>query len=89
MELIDKSALVAELEKLEDEAKIYSSSFNCGRLSACKELMNFLDTLEVKEVNIASMADEYYNALIKEAEMDVDMAGHCRLAYYTGCEDEL
>lgn len=51
MKLIDKSALVAEIKKLEDEAKIYPSSFDCGRLSVCKELMNFIDTLEVKEEN--------------------------------------
>ena len=49
---IDKSAIKAEIEKLEDEAKIYPSSFDCGRLSVCKELMNFLDTLEVKEVDL-------------------------------------
>ena len=47
---ISKSALVAEIEKLKDEAKIHPSDFDCGRLSICKELMNFLDTLEVKEV---------------------------------------
>ena len=48
-EYINKSAIKAEIEKLEDEAKIYPSSFDCGRLSVCKELMNFIDTLEVKD----------------------------------------
>ena len=52
MKLIDKDALVAEIEKLIDEAKIYPSDFYCGRLSICKELMNFFDTLEVKEVDL-------------------------------------
>jgi len=46
---INKDALIAEIEKLKDEAKIHPSDFVCGRLSICKELMNFLDTLEVKE----------------------------------------
>lgn len=50
MKLIDKDTLIAEIKELEDEAKIYPSDFGCGRLSICKELMNFLDTLEVKEV---------------------------------------
>ena len=49
-EYIDKAAVKAEIKKLEDEAKIYPSSFDCGRLSTCKELMNFIDTLETKEV---------------------------------------
>lgn len=49
---IDKSAIVAEIEELEDEAKKCPSDFGCGRLSICKELMNFLDALEVKEVNL-------------------------------------
>ena len=50
-----------------------------------------LGGLEVKEVNIASMADEYYDALMKEAAdwMDEGTMGHCRLAYYTGCKDVL
>ena len=50
MKLIDKDTLVAEIKELEDEAKIYPSDFGCGRLSICKELMNFLNTIEAKEV---------------------------------------
>ena len=48
---IEKDILAAEIKKLIDEAKIYPSDFYCGRLSICKELMNFLDTIEVKEVD--------------------------------------
>lgn len=51
-QLIDKAALVVEIEKLKNEAEIYPSDFDCGRLSLCEELMNFLDTLEIKEVNL-------------------------------------
>lgn len=50
MNLIDKDKVAAEIERLEDEAKIYPSYFDCGRISICKELMNFLNTIEVKEV---------------------------------------
>ena len=58
---------------------------------AYNEVLSFLDTLEVKEVNIADMADEYYDALMKEAAdwMDEGTMGHCRLADYTGCKDVL
>lgn len=52
MKLIDKDAIIAEIEKLKDEAKIHPSDFNCGRLSICKELMNFLNILEVKEMDL-------------------------------------
>ena len=58
---------------------------------ALYELQDFLDTLEVKEVNIADMADDYYDALMEEASvwMDEGTMAHCRLAYYTGCKDVL
>ena len=49
---IDKDALVAEIEKLKAEAEIYPSNFDCGRISICKELINFLDTLSAKEVDL-------------------------------------
>ncbi len=77
MELIGKSALVAEIEKLKDEAKIYPSYFGCGRLSICKELMNFLDTLEVKEVNLNNGIqltwEDIRELYIIFAEVDVDI----------------
>lgn len=48
----------------------------------------YKENLEVKEVNIAEMADEYYDALMEESDwMDLDTMGHCRLAYYNGCKD--
>lgn len=90
MELIDKAAVKAEIERriLEDynTDDVEMDEVAQGVLASFKY---FIDTLEVKEVDIASMADEYYDALIKEAEIGVDMAGHCRLAYYNGCKDVL
>ncbi len=90
---ISKSALVAELENLLDKGR-YHEEYDCayrdGNNGALYALKNKLDTLEVKEVDIASMADDYYNALMKEADwMDEGTIGHCRLAYYTGCKDVL
>ena len=95
MELIDKSKVVAELEKRiaegENVAKELPSSTIMGLIQAYKNTLSFLDTLEVKEVDIAEMADEYYDALMEEAAvwMDEGTMCHCRLAYYTGCKDVL
>ncbi len=92
---IDKSALVAELEKRiaegEKVAKELPSSAIMGLVQAYKNTLSFLDTLEVKEVNIAEMADDYYDALMKEASgwMDEGTMAHCRLAYCIGCRDVL
>ena len=96
---ISKSAVVAEIESKRKYAQhlgdnaINSSmqQFYDGMKQGCVDILSFLNTLEVKEVNIASMADDYYDALMKEAAdwMDEGTMGHCRLAYYTGCKDVL
>ena len=88
MKLIDKSAVVAEINRVLNSYD--PNEITSGRY-ALVSLRNFLDTLEVKEVDIASMADEYYDALMKEAAvwMDEGTMGHCRLAYYNGCKDVL
>lgn len=56
---INKDTLVAEIEKLKDEAKIYPSDFYCGRLSICKELMNFLEAIEVKGMDLEKELGKY------------------------------
>lgn len=91
---IDKSALVAEIEKRIEETKGMQPKFDqfwAGQISAFKGILKILDTIEVKEVNIADMADDYYDALMEEASvwMDEGTMCHCRLAYYTGCKDVL
>ena len=89
---IDKDIVKAELERmLQNEYPCDNSEQETGYDCALYELQDFLDTLEVKEVNIADMADEYYDALMEEAVdwMDEGTMGHCRLAYYTGCKDVL
>ena len=99
MELIEKTAVKAEIESKRKYAQhlgdnaINSSmqQFYDGMKQGCVDILSSIDTLEVKEVNIASMADDYYDALMKEAAvwMDEGTMGHCRLAYYTGCKDVL
>lgn len=93
MELIDKAKLLAEIKRriledynTEDKEK---DAVAHGAIASLKYYIE--DILEVKEVNIAEMADDYYDALMKEAAdlMDENTMGHCRLAYYTGCKDVL
>ena len=96
MELIDKSPLVAEIERRQ---KIHFNDYHIngnnnpadyGACNALTQILDFINTLEVKEVNIADMADEYYYALREEANwMDEGTMCHCRLAYYNGCKDVL
>jgi hypothetical protein len=58
--LIDKDALVAEIKRTEkiskDEAKkavdTYFKIYFDGWVTACRSILSFLDTLEVKEVDL-------------------------------------
>ena len=90
---ISKSALVAEIERriLEDynTGDVEMDEVAQGVLASLKYYIE--DILKAKEVNIAEMADEYYDALMEEASvwMDEGTMGHCRLAYYNGCKDVL
>lgn len=90
---ISKAAVVAEIEKRIEETKGMQPKFDqfwAGQISAFKGILKILDTIEVREVDITSMADDYYDALMKETDwMDEGTMGHCRLAYYTGCKDVL
>ena len=63
---IDKSALVAEIEKLQlctmDEHMNYYSAEAQGEYNALSKLESFLDTLEVKEVDL----DKEYKDFVEE-----------------------
>ena len=85
---IDKDIVKAEIEGLKRNT---FTNFDEGVNAAAQILLDFLETLEVKEVNIADMADDYYDALMEEASvwMDEGTMRHCRLAYYNGCKDVL
>ena len=50
MELIDKSKVVAELEKLYNLEYDNTSNLSCGKKIMLRNILLFLDTLEVKEV---------------------------------------
>ena len=56
-ELIDKAAVVAELEKLYDLEYDNASNLNCGKKIMLRHILLFLDTLEVKEVS--SLTDTF------------------------------
>jgi hypothetical protein len=68
MKLIDKNALVAEIEKLVDKSK-YHEEYDCtyrdGNNGALYALKGRLDTLEVKEVDLEEelkhYCRDYYN----------------------------
>ena len=51
MELIDKAAVVAELEKLYNLEYDNESNLSCGKKIMLRHILFFLDTLKVKEVD--------------------------------------
>ena len=70
MKLIDKDALVAEMERLYKE---HSSKYECDEAAlVLDDLEDFIDTLEVKEVDldkeIKEQIDKYYENCNKKLE---------------------
>ena len=61
VQYIDKSALVAEIEKR--RSKNSKNKLNFAAAFEDNYLLSFLDTLEVKEVDIKKEIDIYSNAL--------------------------
>ena len=63
MKLIDKDALVAEIESLTDNSKYcdaYECGFRDGNNSAIDSLKGKLNTLEVKDVDLEKEIDKFY-----------------------------
>lgn len=57
---IDKSALVAEIEsKIRTEQGYSSGDAECGYRDCARDILSFLDTLEVKEVDLEKEFDNY------------------------------
>lgn len=61
---IDKSALVAEIERRRDLHYKYYMKNGAGSIAECKydedkDILSFLDTLEVKEVDLEKELDEW------------------------------
>ena len=66
MKLIDKDALVAEIEKTEEISKdaadkavdTYFKIHFDGWVTACRSILSFIDSLEVKEVDLDKEIDK-------------------------------
>ena len=86
-----KEETIKVLQSIEDRAVDFPYMTACDWVAIAAAKRHLENSLEVKEVDIADMADEYYYALREEAAdwMDEGTMGHCRLAYYTGCKDVL
>lgn len=65
MKLIDKDTVVAEIERIRtlvgDDKFLseYESGCRDNTLDICDDLLSFLDTLEVKDVNLKKEFDNY------------------------------
>ena len=89
MKLIDKDALVAEMEKLKlctmDEHMNHYSAEAQGEYNALSKLESFIDTLEVKEVDLEKAIDDYiytYNGR-KRLDLELDWK-YCNLTLKGG-----
>ena len=60
---INKSALVAEIEKELNTTKKYSTEYVNGKKYTLKKVLSFLDTLEVKRVDLDSEITLWANAI--------------------------
>ena len=67
--LIDKDALVAEIDKRESILDI-DSAFGIGGMIELKFVKDILNTLEVKEVDLEKEADEMWNYVFSELGWD-------------------
>ena len=61
---INKAALVAEIEKRKD---IYKRHRLFSRKDECDEILSFLDTLEVKEVDINKEISQFIDTNFEKA----------------------
>ena len=59
MKLIDKDALVAEIERRRND---YINSFMTEQVHVLNDVLDFIDSLEVKEVDL----DDYYHKFLEK-----------------------
>lgn len=88
MKLIDKSAVVAEIEARYNEclkrAKIIDAAYWNGKADAYRDMLVVLDTLEVKEVNLDKETTHYLlyehrsplNEIMHKADLKSEMQYH-------------
>ena len=99
MELIDKAALVAEIKKLirENELYLFDNASDAVRLqktgaySVLNDLLHFIDTLEVKEVQEEPVSEDLKEAADKALESisdqyDIISVGSCLEMFRLGAE---
>ena len=101
MELIDKAAVVAEVENLRSNLIYGACASQIAMETRCKEeayneVFSFIDTLEVKEVDLDESARYYLlhehisplNEVLHQADLKVEMQYHKDIedAYKAGFE---
>jgi hypothetical protein len=61
MKLIDKAALVAEIEKLKYNLcpDFYEYNYDAAKVELLEKIENFIDTLETKEVDLDRAIDKW------------------------------
>ena len=60
MELIDKAVVVAEIERIKENANKRGYIGKCSVIVVCDELLSFLGALEVKEVDLDELEENKY-----------------------------
>ena len=82
---IPKSALVAEIKRKYETNLIGAhSAFRNGKIEALREVKEFIDTLEVKEVDLNKSVTHYLlcehtsplNEIVHQADLKVEMQYH-------------
>jgi hypothetical protein len=70
---IDKAAVVAELEKLYNLEYDNTSNLSCGKKIMLRNILLFLDTLEVKEVDLEEEVKYILNQYYYFPEKSIDI----------------
>ena len=74
--LIDRNVIIAEIErKLQDlivgkKDAVYAEErvISRAKIDMCKEILSFLNTIEVKEVDLEKEVDDYVNEYFSECD---------------------
>ena len=69
MKLIDKDALVAEIERLEYETNYEPFTDEVfGKRKVCKDIKDFLNTIEGKEVDLEKVFNDEYSKFSNDVD---------------------
>ena len=69
MKLIDKDALVAEIERLKNIYKDEDDIHDVAKYNILIDILDFLDTLEVKEVDVNNEISQFIAANFEKAKI--------------------